>query len=412
VGQWHAAVWSDTWLVLVLPWLAALGWECVATRRPRLRVERTTPEPLRLGRRDQCAITWHNDGDRSLQLEWEAPVPEGFAPLRERRVTTIAAGDRSTDSFLVEPRELGTSHWPPLGTQIRGPAGLAWWRHAPDAALATTVAPDTLAGHAAQGGRGRSGQRTSHEQGAGSEFLGLRDYRTGDPLRNVDWKATARHGKPVVKRFGQDQQLELVIAVDAGRRSQLAAGSLTRFGHYVNVAAQLAERCLHNGDRAATLVFADRVLGELPPGHGSRHVMRLRSLLGQTHSQPQESNPLVAALGVRRLLSHRGLVVLLTDTAETEATGQLAQATRLLASQHLPLLGTLIDPEQRAMTRASPTSWMAPYYRLAALELERQHRLTGRQLQRLGAHVARAEPGDLANRLLDSYEQLRLRQAV
>lgn len=411
-GQWHPALWSGSWLIVALPWLALLGWEFTATRRPGLQAARTCPAPLRLGRRASGELLLDNTTERALDVEWAAPEPADFAALAATSITRIEPRGRQRLAFAIEPRALGESEWPALRTRVLGPAGLAWWRHDPHAPLTTRVAPDARAGRAVRAGAGRSGQRESRESGAGVEFAGLREYRPGDPLRNIDWKATARRGEPIVKQFGEDQQLELVIAVDTGRRSRVAAGTLTRFGHYINVAAQLAERSIGNGDRAATLLFADRILGELPPGHGSGHLQRLHRMLGAAHCAARESNPLVAALAVRRLLGHRGLVVFLTDMDDSEVTGQLAQATRLLAPRHLPLIGTLADPDQRAMSREPPTHWLAPYHRLAALELERARRLTTNRLRHLGAQVVSAEPERLGDDLLAAYDRLRGRRSV
>jgi len=411
-GQWAGWLWSGAWLVLALPWVAALAREYRASRASDLVAERRCREPLRLGRTETGGLTVTNRGPGTAHIELELPEPIGVALITQRYTMAVAAEASDTITFPIEARALGPIEWPAVAGQRLGRWGLAWWPYRPAAPLSARVVPDTLADRAVASGHGRAGPRRSAAAGDGVELTGLRAYAPGDPLRSIAWKATARRGKPMVKLFSHDEQLDLVVCIDAGRRARLAAGSLTRFGHAVNAAAQLVERSVRNDDRAGVLVFADRVLAELPPGHGTGHVLRARRLLGSLEPVARESNPLVAALGVRRLVGQRGLVVFITDLEEAEAAGQLAQATQLLAPKHLPLIGTIDDPEQRLLMQAPPDNWMAPYRRLAAQELERDRDLTARRLRRTGAVVVSADPTDLGDRLLNRYHALRRRRAV
>jgi len=81
--------------------------------------------------------------------------------------------------------------------------------------------------------------------------LQLRRYRICDPPRVIDWKATARSGQLVSRDFTQEQSLDVMILVDAGRASALRAGDLDRLGHYANVAARLAQHALARGIASA-----------------------------------------------------------------------------------------------------------------------------------------------------------------
>src|SRR6202021_3808971 len=120
----------------------------------------------------------------------------------------------------------------------------------------------------------------------------LRDYRAGDPPRVLDWKATARAGRLISRDFAQDQRVQIVIAVDAGRSSALRAGSLDRFGHYVNVAARLAQFAAEREDLIGLVVYADRPLAALAPARGTSAVARLRTVLAASRVERTESHPL------------------------------------------------------------------------------------------------------------------------
>ena len=107
----------------------------------------------------------------------------------------------------------------------------------------------------------------------------MRDYRPGDPQHLIDWKATARSSRLVSRDFSEDQHLEIVLAIDAGRASALRAGDLDRFGHYANIAARFAEHAVAQDDRVGLVVFADRPLAAIAPGRGIGTVVRIRAML-------------------------------------------------------------------------------------------------------------------------------------
>ncbi len=112
------------------------------------------------------------------------------------------------------------------------------------------------------------GMRAHINQGAGAEILQLREYRAGDPQNAIDWKATARRGRLISRDYTEDQHLDIVIAIDAGRTSALRAGDLDRLGHYINLAARFAEHAVAQDDRVGVMLFADQPLATLAPGRG------------------------------------------------------------------------------------------------------------------------------------------------
>ncbi|MFX9089562.1 DUF58 domain-containing protein, partial [Acinetobacter baumannii] len=80
-------------------------------------------------------------------------------------------------------------------------------------------------------------------------------YVQGDPPARIDWKATARARRLVTREFSEDQHLDVLVAIDAGRFSTVRAGHLDRFGLYANVASRFAEVVTPNDDRIGLVVF-------------------------------------------------------------------------------------------------------------------------------------------------------------
>ena len=231
-------------------------------------------------------------------------------------------------------------------------------------------------------------------------------------MRSIDWKATARRGSPIVRLFANEEHVELVLAVDAGRTSGIQSGPLTRLGHYANVAARLAERSLANGDHVGLVVFAEAPIYAAVGLRGASGLKRIRGALAGMRTQARESNPLAAALRVRRLVSQRSLVVMFTDMDEGEIAGQLRRATSFLTPKHLPVVASLMDEDVLEMRWQGAKRWIDPYAMLAALEITKGARRTALHLERSGAHVVLARPAELDKRVLTAYENLRSRRRV
>jgi uncharacterized protein (DUF58 family) len=349
-----------------------------------------------------------NRGRRILTLETQADYPpaiEGENPLQRWR---LHLGETQTRTMPVLPVELGPA---PLGTlyaRILGPFGLCWWTRRSDDRAGVDVEPARLEQRADAAGLAHAGARRSRfKAGHGFELLELRDYRHGDSLRSIDWKATARRGKPVVRSFEREQRLEIAVLIDCGRASRIHCGRLDRLHHYVNAAARLAELAAGQDDRVACLAYAHRPIATAPMAGGVPAVKRIRSLLGGLSAGSEESNPLHAALEVKRLIQRRGLVVFLTDIEQPEASLQLVQAVHLLAAKHQVLVASLEDPAVIAIPKQPAIQWADPYRHFAALEYLRGRELTRNKLQRSGVAVISAAAEHLDRRVLDYYRRQR-----
>ncbi|HVN46509.1 MAG TPA: DUF58 domain-containing protein [Steroidobacteraceae bacterium] len=386
--------------------LLGLAVEGLAVRRllPRTRIDTATPAFL--GRRQPGAVVFENSSQRMLTLEYAPATPAGFeAPVEPRRLRLPPRSVRQ-DPLSLLPVRLGPQLWPHLPARLRGPLSLAWW----DVSLApqahAAVAPDTLRGSARVSGFA-AGSRARPSAGAGQELYQLRGYAAGDPLTRIDWKATARTGELVSREYSEDQHLDILIAIDAGRLSRVRAGALDRLGLYCNAAARLAEIVTHNDDRIGLMVYAERVLVSCPPARGLGAVMRLRAALARLLAQGAESDPIAAAISMRKLLRQRALIILLTDLDDATIAAALARAVRLLAPPHLVLVAGIHSGEIETLARGAAQCWEDPWIALAAAEHEARAARQRSLLQRLGAPVAAAPAERLEATLLQRYEALR-----
>ena len=406
------AVWSDDrelarwWQLPAGLLLLGLALESALARRSPPAATLVIAPRAYLGHALDAAFTFVNRTRRPLALEYAPLTPSGFAPRGEVRRVVAPARGSVADPVTLLPVRLGPQAWPALPARLLGPFALAWWSRRLPLEAEVVVAPDAL--RRAVRARGMvGGARARRVAGAGAELHQLRGYLPGDPLARIDWKASARAGSLMTREYSEDQHLDVLVAVDAGRLSRLRCGKLDRFGLYGNIAARLAEVATAHDDRIGLVVYADRVLATRAPARGLAATIALRQALERSSVQPAESDPTAAAVAIRALLRHRALVILLTDLDDASVAHQLARAVRLLSPPHLVQVAGVQSGEIAQLAREYARDWRDPYVAIAAAEHEGRTAGQRALLARLGAPVVAAPAERLEEELFARYEALR-----
>ena len=203
------------------------------------------------------------------------------------------------------------------------------------------------------------GAYLSHFKGRGMDFEELRDYMPGDEVRDIDWNVTYRLGRPFVKRYREERELAMVIALDVSASSLFGSTQRTKREFATEVAATLAFSAARSSDKVALLLFSDRVELFLPPRKGRRHLLRLlREMLVFTPQRTGTDIP--GALGfLNRVLPRRSFVFLLTDFLHNLGAPETQPASRgtldelgLTNARHDLVCVHLHDPRESVLPEA------------------------------------------------------------
>jgi uncharacterized protein (DUF58 family) len=158
-----------------------------------------------------------------------------------------------------------------------------------------------------------AGQSESVFKGRGMEFAEVRPYLPGDEVRDIDWNVTARMGQPFVKRFTEERELTVMLAVDCSGSLEFGSGSQSKRELAAEIAALLAFSALKNADKVGLVLFSDRLELFVPPRKGRTQILRIvRELL--THGIEGRGTQWAAGLDfMNRVLHRRAVVFLLSD---------------------------------------------------------------------------------------------------
>jgi len=190
-----------------------------------------------------------------------------------------------------------------------------------------------------------AGEYHSVFKGQGMEFAEVREYQPGDEVRSIDWNVTARMRRPFVKRYVEERELTVMLAVDLSGSERFGTARRFKSELATELGAVLAMSAVRNNDRVGILLFTDRVEHVVPPSKGRRHAMRvIRDLL--VHEPEGRGTDLAGALEyLRRMLRQKTIVFIVSDFL---APG-VERPLKLLAQRHDVVACTVEDPSELAL---------------------------------------------------------------
>ena len=204
------------------------------------------------------------------------------------------------------------------------------------------------------------GAYLSHFKGRGMDFEELREYIPGDEVRDIDWNVTYRMGRPFVKRYREERELALVLAVDISGSSAFGSLRRSKRDFAAEIAGTLAISAARSSDKVALLLFTDQVELFLPPRKGRRHILRLIREMLFFEPKHRGTNIPAALAFLNHVLHRRSIVFLLTDflhsfgaTAAQPGSGRdTLQELGLTNARHDLVCVHLHDPRESALPAA------------------------------------------------------------
>lgn len=183
------------------------------------------------------------------------------------------------------------------------------------------------------------GIHLNQRRGEGLDFRQLREFRPGDALRQVDWKASSRYHKPISREFQDERDQDIIFLLDNGRRMRSKDGDLSHFDHCLNSMLLCAYVALRQGDAVGLMSFGSEQRWQNPvKGRSNLNILMQR--IFDLHSSTAASDYLQAAAELIKKHKKRSLVVLITNV-DGYAADDLKIAVRLLKKYHLVVVACI-----------------------------------------------------------------------
>lgn len=264
--------------------------------------------------------------------------------------------------------------------------------------------------------RGGTGARPQRQIGRGREFEKLRDYSPGDGFDEIDWKATARRGRPITRVFQVEKTQEVYVVLDASRllaRPTETKGPETILDRNIAAALQLAIQSQKQGDLFGLITFSDRVHSFVRARTGKAHYGACRDALYRL--QPRIVTPDFdeVCTQLRLRLRKRALLVFLTELDDPVIAESFVRTVNLLRNRHVVLAAMMRPSGARPLFEGEPPAGTDEIYdNLAGHERWRKLRELSAVLQNQGVQFSLSEPARMSADLAASYLNVKQRQVL
>lgn len=314
-------------------------------RRPSPGLRRYLPGSIALGRWSDIRLDVTHDFPGDVTIRVIDHPPPGMETENLPQSVSLMPGRSAHLSYRVRPVQRGPFTFEHCEVHVSSPLRLWTARRYLPLADRTRVYPDFARVYGGQllamdNWLGQMGVRQHQRRGLGLEFNQLREFREGDSLRQIDWKATARQRTPIAREYQDERDQQIVFLLDCGRRMRSQDGDLSHFDHALNACLLLSYIALRQGDAVGLSTFAADQERYLSPVKGQS---QLHPLLNMVYDLESTRRPADYALAVRQLLARqkkRALVVLVTNLRDEEDE-ELLGAVKQLSRQHRVLIANL-----------------------------------------------------------------------
>ena len=389
-------------------------WDGQRVKPHRVHVTRTPLPRLSIGR-DNPIVLAVRSLNQTASIVIKDYYPLEFKVSTSTLQATLEPNSTESLTYTIHPDSRGEFQWGDIQVRQLGQWGLAWHDWKIPASEKVAVYPDliglrSLSIRLALENTGT--MRQIRRQGMGTEFAELREYGIGDDTRLIDWKATARRSRPLVRVLEPEKEQTLIILLDRGRLMTAQVQGLKRFDWGLNVTLSLALAGLNRGDRLGVGVFDREVTTWSPPERGQHQLSKLIERLTPIQPVLLEPDYFGAVTRVVNQQTRRALVVLITDIVDVTASAELLGAMGHLAPRYLPFCVTLRDPQVDQIAHTPTQEVDGAYARAVALDLLAQRQVAFAQLKQKGVLVLDAPANQISEQLVERYLQLKAKNLL
>ena len=416
------ALWNPTYFYALVIWDAVLILAFLLDwfRLPRattLQVKREWHSALSIKVASDVSIAVTNPNARDLKVDvMDELAPSPWHSLRWLRVIVPARATESVAQKFI-PVERGDIPLGKVYLRYRSAFDMAERWAVADLQQTVRVYPnfEHAGKHSVYLARSRQIElqmRLMRLRGSGSDFESLRESREGDEVRNICWTASARRGKAVTKTFRVERSQAVWLVLDCGRLMRTRSEGYSKLDRSVDAALCVSQLALYSGDRVGLLAYGRALNQRVLPGRGAAQLRQLVEQLAVVRTEAPEADHIRAAATLLSLQKQRGLIIWITDLAETAMTPEVIDAAGQLLSRHLVIFIVIAQPEVKRQSAIAPDNPQQMYETVAAQEVVFRRELLLGRLREHGALCLEVAPHQLSAAVLNQYLSVKERNLV
>jgi uncharacterized protein (DUF58 family) len=405
-------------LLLFFVIVTALDYTVLFTNRNPVTVDRRMADRMSNGDPNPVELEVTNRYPFRVSLAIIDEVPDQFQERHFLMRAELQGGGREVLHYVLRPKERGEYVFHDINVFIRSPFGLLVRRKIIAAEMMVKVLPSFQALKqfellAASHNLAESGIKRIRKLGHSMEFEQIKEYVTGDDIRSLNWKATARKGgQLMVNNFTDEKSQQVYCLIDKGRVMKMPFDGLSLLDYAINATLVLSRVALIRQDKAGILTFSDQIGSFLPAGRKAMQMSSVLEVLYNQQTRWQETDYEKLYANVRTRITQRSLIVLFTNFESLSGMDRQMPYIRAIARRHLLLVIFFENTGLQQMREKPAETLEGVYIKTIAEKFAYEKRLIVKELTQHGISTILTAPENLTVQAVNKYLEIKARLAI
>ncbi|MEO8823626.1 MAG: DUF58 domain-containing protein [Ginsengibacter sp.] len=377
-------------------------------------------------------ITTHrfSNGDENkidwiIKNEFKFPVsvlvidelPEQLQIRDWKRKVNLKARQQKKISWKFKPLERGEYNFGNIHLFVSSPLQLFSRRFTTDASETIPVYPAflQLRNYELFSGttlNSESGNQRMRKMGQSMEFEQIKEYVSGDDIRTLNWKASARKGGLMVNNFMEERSQQVYCIIDKGRLMKMSFDGMTLLDYAINSCLVLSNICLKKQDKVGVITFSNEPGSILAADRKVSQAENILQLLYKQNTDFLESDFEMLYLQIRSKIKHRSLLILFTNFESLSGLNRQMDYLRSMARNHLLLVIFFENSELDQLRNSHAEDIEEVYIKTIAEKFAFEKRIIAKELSKYGILSILSSPKNLTVNSINKYLELKARQAI
>lgn len=375
--------------------------------------------PMRLNNGDPNLISWtvKNEFVFPVTVELVDEWPAQLEIRDQKWKVNLKAGQQKRINWLLRPVKRGEYVFGNIHLFVKTPLNFVVRRFTTEAPRSVACYPSFIklnhyGLHSQATIRNQTGTRRMRKIGQSMEFEQIKEYVTGDDIRTVNWKASARRGMLMINQYVQERAQQVYCIIDKGRLMKMPFNDMSLLDYAINATLILSSVCIENKDKTGLITFSNKMDTLLAADNRYTQMASVIDALYKEDTDFLESDFELLYKTIRSRIKNRSLLVLFTNFESVSGLRRQIDYIRSLAKYHLVLVVFFENTELKALIKKPANDIEEIYVKTIAEKFAYEKKLIVRELSNYGVASILTKPNDLTVKTVNKYLELKVQSAL
>lgn len=413
-SYWLPWLYPVLWVFSLIFLLVTLADMVILFKSPGIKAERILPDRFSNSDENKVEILLRNIYGFKTRIEVIDEIPVQFQKRDFSHLLELASGSSKSFNYSLRPVERGEYFFGNLNVFASSPLKLVRRRKKFGKEQMLKVYPSFVQMKkydflAIDKKISQPGLKKIRKIGHTMEFEQIKDYVTGDDMRSINWKATAKQGNLMVNQYQDERSQPVYTVIDTGRTMKMPFHNLKLLDYAINSALAFSNIALKKKDKAGLITFSNKMEKIVPASSKKAHLNLLLESLYNVNTQYRDADFGLLYTHINRRLAQRSLLLLYTNFEHLSALHRQMPYLKALAKKHLLVVIFFENVELETFISAEAKKVTDIFNQTIAEQFSYDKRLMAKELQKHGIQTVLTRPEDLTVNTINKYLEIKKR---